>query len=42
MPKEVLEEDKTIQVFPLTVKAEKVRIAPALDFFQKAGLPKTE
>jgi zinc protease len=42
MPKEVLEEDKTIQVFLLAVKAEKVRIAPAVDFFQKAGLPKTE
>jgi zinc protease len=42
MPKEVLEEDKTIQIFPLDVKAEKVRIAPAANFFQKAGLPKTE
>ncbi len=42
MPKEVLEEDKTIQVFPLAVKAEKVRVGPAMDFFQKAGIPKTE
>ncbi len=42
MPKEVLEEDKIIQIFPLDIKPEKVRIAPAADFFQKAGLPKTE
>lgn len=39
MPKEVLEEDKVYQVFPLDVKAEKVRIALATDFFQKAGVP---
>jgi zinc protease len=39
MPKEVIDEDQIIQVFPLDVKAEKVRIFPAADFFQKAGLP---
>jgi len=42
MPREVLEEDKTIQIFSLDVRAEKVRIAPAANFFQKSGLPKTE
>jgi len=39
MPKEVLEEDKVIEVYPLEVKPEKVRIAQASNFFQKAGLP---
>jgi len=42
MPKEVLEEDRVIQIFPLDVKTEKVRIAPATDFFQKPGIPKIE
>jgi zinc protease len=39
MPKDVLDEDVVIQEFPLDVKAEKVRIALAAEFFQKAGLP---
>jgi zinc protease len=39
MPKNVLDEDVVIQEFPLDVKAEKVRIALAAEFFQKAGLP---
>jgi len=42
MPKKILEEDLIIQTFPLEVKAENVRIAPASEFFQKAGLPKKE
>lgn len=41
MPEKILEEDKIIQVFPLDFKLEKVRIAPATDFFQKAGVPKS-
>jgi zinc protease len=39
MPKEVLDEDLVIQVYPLEVRPEKVRIAPAASFFQKPGLP---
>jgi zinc protease len=39
MPKEVLEEDKIYQVFPLDVKPENVRIAQATSFFQKKGVP---
>ncbi|UCE22924.1 MAG: hypothetical protein JSV46_12175, partial [Candidatus Aminicenantes bacterium] len=39
MPKEILEEDKIYQVFPLDVKPENVRIAQAISFFQKAGVP---
>jgi len=39
MPEHILEEDKVIEVFPLDVKPEKVRTAPATDFFQKAGVP---
>ncbi len=39
MPKTVLDEDAVIQAYPLDVKAEAVRIAPAAEFFQKAGLP---
>jgi len=39
MPKEVLDEDLVIQVYPLDVRPEKVRIAPAGSFFQKPGLP---
>jgi zinc protease len=39
MPQEVLNEDLVIQLYPLQVKPEKVRIAPATSFFQKAGLP---
>lgn len=42
MPKEILEEDKVIQIFPLDVKPVKVRIVQATDFFQKPGIPKTE
>ena len=39
MPKAILDEDTVIQVFPLDVKAEKVRTAPAAEFFQKGGIP---
>jgi zinc protease len=39
MPKQILDEDLVIQTFPLDVKPEKVRIAPASEFFQKAGIP---
>jgi zinc protease len=39
MPKEVLDEDAIIQAFPLNVKIEAVRVAPAADFFKKRGLP---
>jgi len=39
MPKAVLDEDTVIQVYPLDVKPDKVRIAPAAEFFQKAGIP---
>ncbi|MFQ6069780.1 MAG: M16 family metallopeptidase [Candidatus Aminicenantales bacterium] len=39
MPKHILEEDLIYQNFPLDVKADKVKIAPATEFFQKAGLP---
>lgn len=42
MPEEVLQEDLIIQTFPPDVKHEKVRIAPASEFFQKKGLPETE
>jgi zinc protease len=41
MPEKILEEDKIIQVFPLDFKPDKVRVAPATDFFQKAGVPKS-
>jgi zinc protease len=39
MPREVLDEDAVIQAYPLDVKPEAVRIAPAAEFFQKRGLP---
>ena len=39
MPREILEEDAIIQAYPLNVKAEAVRIAPAAEFFHKRGLP---
>ncbi len=39
MPKEVLEEDQVIQVYPLEVKAENVKVAPAAEFFKKPGIP---
>lgn len=42
MPEEILEEDLIIQTFPLDVKPEKVRIAPASEFFKKKGLPETK
>jgi len=41
MPEKILEEDKIIQVFPLDFKPEKVTVAPATDFFQKTGVPKS-
>jgi zinc protease len=39
MPKAVLDEDLIYQTFPLRVKPENVRIAPAEEFFRTAGLP---
>jgi zinc protease len=39
MPREVLEEDKIYESFPLQVKPENVKVIPAAEFFQKAGLP---
>ncbi len=39
MPKEVLDEDQVIQTYPLGVKAENVRVAPAAEFFKTPGLP---
>ena len=41
MPEEVLKEDLVYQVFPLDVKPDKIRIAPASEFFQKKGVPQT-
>ncbi len=40
MPEKILNEDLVYQVFQLDVRPEKVRIAPASNFFQKAGIPK--
>jgi len=39
MPKEILEEDLVYQTFQLDLRAEKVRVIPAAEFFQQAGLP---
>jgi zinc protease len=39
MPEEILEEDLIIQVFPLDVQSEKVRIAKAMNFFKTKELP---
>jgi zinc protease len=39
MSKAVLEEDRAIQAYPLDVKPDNVRVAPASEFFRKAGLP---
>ena len=39
MPKEVLEEDKIYQSFPLEVRAENVKVIPAAEFFKKPGIP---
>jgi zinc protease len=39
MPREILEEDKIYQSFPLEVKAENVKVIPAAEFFKKSGLP---
>lgn len=39
MPEHVLEEDKIIQVFPLEVKPEDVKVVPAAEFFKKPGIP---
>jgi zinc protease len=42
MPQKILDEDLVYQTFPLDALGEKIHIANASDFFQKAGLPKTE
>jgi zinc protease len=39
MPEEILQEDLIYQEFPLDVRPEKVRVAPAAAFFQKKGIP---
>jgi len=39
MPEHVLEEDKTIQAYPLEIKAENVKVVPAVEFFKKPGIP---
>jgi zinc protease len=39
MPQEVLDEDQVIQAYPLEVRPDKVRMAPAGSFFQKPGIP---
>jgi len=39
MPPEVLQEDTVIQKYPLAVRGDKIKIAPAADFFRKVGLP---
>lgn len=39
MPSEVLQEDTVIQEYPLAVRGDKIKIAPAADFFRKVGLP---
>ncbi len=39
MPPEVLREDTVIQEYPLAVQGDKVKTAPAADFFRKSGLP---
>jgi hypothetical protein len=41
MPKEILDEDLVYQSFPLDIKPENVRIVPAAEFFEKAGIPAT-
>lgn len=40
MPEEILKEDLIYQIFPLDVLIEKVKIAPASEFFKRAGIPK--
>ena len=42
MSQRILDEDLVIQTFPLDIQPAKIRIAKASDFFQKAGIPKTE
>jgi len=42
MPERILQEDLLIQTFPLDVKPDKVKTAPASEFFQKTGLPESE
>ena len=39
MPEEILHEDLIYQEFPLDVRPDKVRIAPADTFFQDEGIP---
>jgi len=42
MPQEILDEDLIYQAFPLDVKLEKVKTAPATEFFKKTGLPQSK
>jgi zinc protease len=39
MAKEILDEDKIIEAYPLAVSADRLKIAPAAEFFQKRGIP---
>ncbi|MHB8053718.1 MAG: M16 family metallopeptidase [Candidatus Aminicenantales bacterium] len=39
MPAGILEEDRVIQVYPLAVNPENIRIVPAAEFFKKSGIP---
>jgi len=39
MPSAVINEDTVIQIYPLEVKPENVRIVPAAEFFKKGGIP---
>jgi zinc protease len=41
-PQEILDEDMIYEVFPLRVKSDKVRIAPASEFFRTKGIPQPE
>lgn len=41
-PQRILDEDMIYEVFPLEVRSGNVRIAPAMEFFAKAGIPKSE
>jgi zinc protease len=41
-PQKILDEDMLYEVFPLDLKSGNVRIAPALEFFRKPGVPKSE
>ncbi len=39
MPEHVLQEDKIIEVYPLEVRDESIKVVPATEFFKKPGVP---